>query len=164
MNPFLGKAALLAISLLLSSAGAYQLQPLKKLPAPIPAPYRALEAYHFTAKESEFSERGELEVIIPKPVPSNTREYLTELYRYENGKYVKEQIEGEPKQFHFYVQRYWTEKRPPKGDYKTIYVITRVSIKDLKSGFKATGGFFNGTYGECPEGTMSSFGKCVPIK
>lgn len=154
---------LFTLPLLFSSALGYQLQPLKKLPAPIPAPYRALEAYQFTAKEGEFK-GGELEVIIPKSVVSNTREYLTELYRYENGEYIKEQIEGEPKQFHFYVSRQWTEKGPPKGDYKTTYVIARVSIKDLKHSFESTGGKFNGVYGECPEGTMSYFGKCIPIK
>lgn len=163
MNRSLITRVFLPAAFLSSSALGYQLQPIKKLPAPIPAPYRALEAYQFTAKEGEFK-GGELEVIIPKSVVSNTREYLMELYRYENGKYIKEQIEGAPKQFQFYITRYWTEKGPPKGDYKITYVVTRVSIKDLERGFASTGGKFNGIYGECPEGTQSYFGKCIPIK
>lgn len=134
--------------------------PLGAPPAPIPAPYSTVNTYRVTAPQAAFAQAN-MEVVIPISNPENPDQVITELYKYENGVYVKEQIGGEGDKFRLFINPETNPDGSLPNSFEGTYVVTKASVSDLKASFSATGGFFNGIYGECPEGTISSFGKCV---
>lgn len=140
------------------SATTFSLAKLSSPPQPIPGNYTFVTAYKVSTAATALQQ--ELAITIPVGTASTPTDPITELYRIEGGEYVKEQIGDTNPRFLTYAAPQVPETGQTNPAFERIYVVARSSAASLNASYTGSGGTFNGSYGECPEGTESYFGTC----
>ncbi|GGR16271.1 hypothetical protein [Deinococcus ruber] len=131
---------------------------LQKPPVPIPPSYTVLGVFRLTTSRP-LHYAGAVVHLAGFPRPT-TADDVTEVYVLENNDWVIGQMGGTNNTFELPEADVFPDAGQPDVAPIRTYVITRTSLQSLKRRLAASGGSYNGVYGECPEGTAEYFGTC----